>query len=152
MEGAIHKALVGQEQLHGVTGPKTAITAPRLSSCVLHRQHTVCSSNGIIRIHHGPRCGRLRLVRAVLAGDPDPPVWSGGPGKVHPGLIRRSMNSYYRSRTNGNEQFVLSRNRRSHVHQLRNIANWRISGLRFRDGKAITAKDAIPVHGNASMA
>ena len=22
---------------------------------------------------------RLRLVRAVLAGDPDPPVWSGGP-------------------------------------------------------------------------
>ena len=54
---------------------KTAITAPRLSSCVLHRQHTVCSSNGIIRIHHGPRCGRLRLVRAVLAGDPDPPVW-----------------------------------------------------------------------------
>ena len=23
---------------------------------------------------------RLRLVRAVLAGDPDPPVWSGGPG------------------------------------------------------------------------
>ena len=36
--------------------------------------------DGHVLLHHGPRCGRLRLVRAVLAGDPDPPVWSGGPG------------------------------------------------------------------------
>ena len=47
-------------------------------------------------LHHGPRCGRLRLVRAVLAGDPDPPVWSGGPGNSYfmgPGL-QSTTNTY----------------------------------------------------------
>ena len=75
-----------------------------------HRYRRTCQSSrkwprDCIRIS---RPQRLRLVRAVLAGDPDPPVWRPRQQllrqsylqlRVHPGLIRRSMNSYYRSRT-----------------------------------------------------
>ena len=62
---------------------------------------------------------RLRLVRAVLAGDPDPPVWrprvQGVQGSLTHwpttecfkvlGLEWRDHHVHVRSRTNGNEQF-----------------------------------------------
>ena len=67
-------------------GSGRSLTALRTRTSVCSAKGYQTSSSGQVAIRSAhiravvkSTCRGLRLVRAVLAGDPDPPVWSGGP-------------------------------------------------------------------------